>query len=219
MSKDSHIKAYIIGFILSLVFTAIPYYLVVTQAIKGNVLLGAILGFAMAQMLIQIIFFLHLGRNPKLYWQLGFFVATFGAVLVVVAGSLVIISHLHHNMMPKDLTDKIASEEAVHEIHGEAVGTCPGGTGKVYMINLKNDAASPRHTDAKLCDTIIIYNADSEARDIEFGIHEKHETYAGESGTTLRPGRNMVLTLTELGTHKFHDHLLDDITGDFTVTP
>jgi hypothetical protein len=86
------------------------------------------------------------------------------------------------------------------------------------MIELKNDAANPRHTDAKLCDTIIIYNSDGEARDIEFGIHAKHETYAGESGTTLRPGRNMVLTLTELGTHKFHDHLLDDIFGDFTVT-
>jgi cytochrome o ubiquinol oxidase operon protein cyoD len=216
MSKDSHIRAYIIGFILSLVFTAIPYYLVVTHLVQGNLLLGTILGFALLQMLIQVIFFLHLGRNPKLYWQLGFFVATFGAVLVVVVGSLVIISHLHHNMMPKDITDKIANDEAVHEVGGEQVGTCPGG-GAVHMIELKNDTANPRHTDAKLCDTIIIYNADGEARDIEYGVHEKHETYAGQSGSTLRPGQNMVLTLTELGTHKFHDHLLDDISGDFSV--
>ena len=219
MSKQSHIRAYITGFILSLLFTAIPYYLVVTQAVKDNGLLVTILGFAMLQMLIQIVFFLHLGRNPKLHWQLGFFVATFGAVLVVVIGSMIIISHLHRNMTPKDITDKIANDEAVHHVHGAQIGTCPGGTGTVHMIELKENTAHPRHTDAKICDTIIFFNADNDAREIAFGVHEQHETYAGQTGGLIRHGRNLVVTLTESGTHLFHDHLLDDIAGDFTVAP
>lgn len=219
MSKDSYIKSYIIGFILSLVFTAIPYYLVVNQTVKGNLLLATILGFAVLQMLVQIIFFLHLGRNPKMRWQIGFFAATVFAILVVVLGSVTIISHLHANLTPQNVTDKAANSEAIHEIHGAQVGTCPGGTGEVHRIELKHNTANPSHTDAKLCDTIIIINADSAARDIEFGVHAKHETYAGEMGKSISPGRNMALTLTELGTYKFHDHFLDAISGDFTVAP
>jgi cytochrome o ubiquinol oxidase subunit IV len=219
MTRDSRTKAYILGFILSLVFTAIPYYLIVTQMVKGNGLLATILVFAVLQMLVQIIFFLHLGRDPKLHWQMGFFVATVGAILVVVGGSIIIMSHLHRNMTPKDVTDKIASDEAVHQVHGAQVGTCPGGTGTVHMIELKNNAANPAHTDAKLCDTIIFFNADSTAREIAFGEHEKHEAYAGNPGGLLRQGRNLVVTLTESGTYKFHDHLLDELSGDFTVTP
>jgi cytochrome o ubiquinol oxidase operon protein cyoD len=219
MSKDSHTRAYIIGYILSLVFTAIPYYLVVAHIIIGSGLLAAILVIAMLQMLVQIIFFLHFGRNPKLYWQIGFFVATFWAVLVVVVGSIVIISHLHANMSAKDVIDKVANDEEVLRVHGVQVGTCPGPTGAIHVIQLKNNAPSPKHTDAKLCDTIIIVNSDNVVRDLDFGPHDKHEAYAGNTGKTLEPGQNMVLRLTEGGTHEFHDHIQDVISGDFTVTP
>lgn len=219
MSKDPRIKAYVTGFILSLVFTAIPYYLMVTHAVKGSWLVGTILVFAILQMLVQIIFFLHLGRDPKLYWQVGFFVATVGAVFVVVVGSIWIMGHLHHNMTPKDLTDKVANGEAVHELHGEQVGTCPGGTGVIHKVVLENNVATPRYVDAKLCDTLMIINLDNAERQINFGAHDKHVDYAGEMGKSLRPGRNMILTLTETGTYRFHDHLLDEISGDFTVTP
>jgi cytochrome o ubiquinol oxidase operon protein cyoD len=200
------------------VFTLIPYYLVTQHALAGNVLLAVILGFAVFQLVIQVVFFLHLGREPKPSYNLIFFMNTIGIILVVVVGSVWIMNHLHANMMPANVTDKISTDEAVHQLHGAQTGTCPGGNGVVHMIELKNNAASPRHTEAKLCDTIIITNADNVARDIEFGVHEKHETYAGQMGQNLRPGRNMVLTLTELGTHKFHDHILDEISGDFTVS-
>jgi len=219
MSKDSHIKAYITGFILSLVFTVIPYYLVATQTVKGNGLLATILGFAVLQMLVQIIFFLHLGRNPKLRWQIGFFVATVFAILVVVIGSMVIISHLHANMAPKDVTDEVANDEGVHELSGQQVGTCPGGTGVIHIIKLKGDSADPAHTDAKICDTIIIYNADGATHDIEFGTRARPETYAGETGQSISPGQNVVITATEPGAHTFHDQAFDKLSGDFTVAP
>jgi cytochrome o ubiquinol oxidase operon protein cyoD len=220
MSKILHsIKPYVIGYALSLIFTLIPYYLVTEHALTGNVLLAVIIGFAVLQLVIQVVFFLHLGREPKPRWNLLFFMNTVSIILLIVVGSLWIINHLHYNMMPIDVTNKISEDEAVHQLNGEQTGTCPGGTGTNHKIELKNNTATPRHTDARLCDTLTITNLDDTAREIDFGVHEKHETYAGETGKTLRPGRNMVVTLTELGTHKFHDHILDEISGDFTVTP
>jgi len=219
--KPTHgtLTSYITGFVLSLVFTLIPYYLVVNKSFKGNALLATIIGFAGVQLVIQVVFFLHLGREKKPRWNLLFLISTVGLIILVVGASIWIMHHLHYNMMPEDVTNKVANDEAVHQLNGLQAGTCPGGTGAIYKIELKNDIASPRHIDAHLCDTLIIMNLDDTTRDIEFGVHEKHETYAGEYGGDLRPHYNRVITLTELGAHKFHDHLEDKITGDFTVAP
>jgi cytochrome o ubiquinol oxidase operon protein cyoD len=219
MIKDSHTKSYITGFLLSLVFTAIPYGLIVTHSVGGNLLLGTILVFAVLQMLVQITFFLHLGRNPKMRWQIGFFAATIFAVLVVVLGSITIISHLHANMAPLNVLDKIATDEAVHAVGGKQVGTCPDGAGAMRMVELRNNTITPKHTDAKLCDTLMIMNFDSQSRDIEFGAPRTSETYAGQSGKTIPSGQNFAVTLTELGNHSFHDQLPANIDGDFTVAP
>src|SRR5687768_12731131 len=87
-SEHGTMKSYVIGFVLSLIFTFIPYYLVVNKTVSGGVLLATILGFAVLQMIIQITFFLHLGRGPKPKWNLYFFISTVGIILVVVGGSI-----------------------------------------------------------------------------------------------------------------------------------
>jgi cytochrome o ubiquinol oxidase subunit IV len=229
MSRESHdtttepkaqhgaLTSYIVGFVLSLVFTLIPYYMVVNKTLEGTALLVAIIGFAIVQLIIQMVFFLHLGREKKPRFQLYFLIITVGAIMAVVVGSIWIMNHLHYNMSVKDVKDKIASDEGVYQIDGEQIGTCPGATGTKHMIELKNNVATPRHTDAKLCDTLIIVNLDNATHEIRFGSEEKPATYAGENGKTLRQRRNLVLTLTELGTHQFHDPILDGISGDFTV--
>ncbi len=96
------VESYVIGFILSLIFTFIPYYLVVNQIVSGSSLLVTILGFAVVQMIIQIVFFLHLGRGPKPFYNVAFFISTVGIILIVVGGSIVIINNLHYNMLPSD---------------------------------------------------------------------------------------------------------------------
>ena len=88
MSKKSHkptpksehgtTRSYVIGFVLSLIFTVIPYYLVTNKTIAGSALLATILGIAVLQMFIQIFFFLHLGRGPKPFYNVVFFFATAG---------------------------------------------------------------------------------------------------------------------------------------------
>jgi cytochrome o ubiquinol oxidase operon protein cyoD len=214
--KHVSLTPYVVGFVLSLVFTFIPYYLVVNKSLDGNTLLATIIGFAMLQLVIQVVFFLHLGREKKPHFNSLFLIGTIGAIMVVVLGSIWIMNHLHANMSATDVTNKVASDEAVRQIDGDQIGTC-AEVGVNHKIELKNDTITPIHIDAKLCDTITLSNRSDATREIRFGTLEERETYAGEEGETIRPRRNKIFTLAELGTHQFHDPI-NEISGDFTVT-
>lgn len=210
---------YVVGFVLSLVFTLIPYYLIVQKTFSARMLLIWIVGFAFLQMAVQLIFFLHLGREKKPHFNLFFLISTGGIILMVVVGSIWIMSHLMHGMSAMDVTNKVAISEAVHQVGGTQTGTCPGGTGTNHSIMLMDNKATPSHVDAKLCDTLTFMNHDTTTRDIMFGadpVH--HSTYAGDTGESVRPGRSEVITLTELGTHQFHDRMLNTLSGDFSVS-
>src|SRR5438045_4058541 len=89
---------YVVGFVLSLVFTLIPYYMIVHKSFSARMLLIWIISFAFLQMAIQLIFFLHLGREKKPHFNLFFLVSTGGIILVVVVGSIWIMNHLMHGM-------------------------------------------------------------------------------------------------------------------------
>jgi cytochrome o ubiquinol oxidase operon protein cyoD len=219
--KSAHgtVASYVVGFVLSLVFTLIPYYLIVQKSFSGTALLAMIIGFAVLQLVVQVVFFLHLGRDAKSRWNWGFLVATVGAILVVVVGSIFIMDHLHYNMSAIDVTNKIAGDEAVHQVDGKQAGTCSGEGGVDHKIVLKKDAVSPHHTDAHLCDTISITTEGDATRAVMFGTHEQLETYAGETGETVRSGHSKQFVLTEAGLFQFHDHAQPEISGDFTVTP
>jgi cytochrome o ubiquinol oxidase operon protein cyoD len=212
------LQSYVTGFVLSLAFTLIPYYLVTRKPSGGNAVLGAIIAFAVIQLVIQVVFFLHLGRDRRQRFNVFFLLFTLGTVFFVVVSSLWIMTHLQANMSAMEVTDKIASGEAVHQISGVQAGTCPGGTVTNHKVVLHDNKVTPGHTYAKLCDTLTIINNDSAMRDMEFGEHDHHVPYSGQSGELLRPGRSMQVTLTEQGTYLFHDHMQDVVQGDFTVT-
>ncbi len=218
MSKPDHsIGSYVTGFILSLVSTVIPYYLVVNKSISGGTLLATILGFAAVQMLIQIFFFLHLGRGPKPLYNVAFFVATIGIILIVVGGSIFIMNHLHYNMTPIEASKQLAESEAIYQVSGKKTGACQviGANHKVTIINSQ---VSPAHTQAKLCDTLTFITQDNVIRDIGFGPHPVHEEDGGVSELLVRKRQNKTITLNQLGTYPFHDHLEPTVNGDFTVT-
>lgn len=208
--------SYVIGFILSLVFTLIPYYLVTNQTIRGTSLLVTILGVAVLQMLIQIFFFLHLGRGPKPLYNVVFFASTVGIILVVVGGSLVIINNLHSNKITADQTKSLVDGEGIYQINGKQTGACQGQHAN-HQIIIKNGQATPLHTLADKCDTLSFINEDNVAMEIAFGAHDKHSAYAGESELSVPKGRSKTITLSESGTYQFHDHLQRKTVGGFTV--
>lgn len=209
-------KSYVIGYILSLLFTVIPYYLVVNKTITGTTLLAVIIGIAIVQMFIQIFFFLHLGRGPKPLYNIVFFGMTVVTIFVVVVGSIWIMNHLNYNMAPTDVAKYMAEKEAIPQLHGAKTGACKG-TKDQHRVILKNGIASPSVVLADMCDSILFVNEDETPRVISFGSHTAHGTYSGVNGLTVKKGRNKSLTLNQTGTHYFHDHLETSVNGLFTV--
>jgi len=209
--------SYIAGFVLSVAFTIIPYYLVTRHVVSGLPLLATILGFAVLQMIVQIVFFLHLGREKSPHWQLSFFVATAGIIFVVVAGSLWIMHNLHANMAA-EASKKLVNGEAIYQIGGEKTGACQEARAN-HQVIIRDGSVSPLHIEAQLCDTLTLINEDDMARVIAFGPHDHHATYAGEAELVLGKGRGKTITLSESGTYRFHDHLHEQTAGIFTVAP
>ena len=217
-SQHEHktVESYIIGFILSLIFTFIPYFLVVNHTVVDGGLYLTILGFAVLQMLVQVIFFLHLGRGPKPFYNVGFFIATVGIMLVVVVGSIVIINNLHYNMLPTDQIKRLINDEAIYQVGGEKTGACQGQHVN-HLVTIKNGQVSPVRTLAIKCDTLTILNEDKISREISFGSHPQHLSYAGLNQLMIRKGLSKTITLSEAGTYQFHDHLHEATSGSFTV--
>ncbi len=214
-SEHGSVRSYIIGFILSLVFTIIPYFMVVNQTVKGTALLVTILVFAFIQMYIQLIFFLHLGLGPKQKWNLYFFVGTFSFILMVVAGSIVIINSLHYNMSPTEKVKKLVNDEGIYQIGGVATGACQT-IGINHKVIISNGIVNPLFTTANKCDTLTFINEDK-VREITFGEHPDHEPYAGIIELDIQKNKNKTITLSESGLYKFHDHLRPETAGQFTV--
>lgn len=96
---ENQMRSYIIGFILSIILTILPYYMVVNHLFEREALLGAIVILAILQLLVQLIFFLHLGDESKPRWNLITFVFAIIVVGVVVFGSIWIMNNLDYNMM------------------------------------------------------------------------------------------------------------------------
>lgn len=214
-------KSYVIGFILSLVFTVVPYYLVIEKVVSGSSLIATILAFAVLQMIVQVVFFLHLGREKKPHWQLTFLVATVGGILLVVVGSIWIMGHLHYNMTPvtpADASKKLVEDEGIYQIGGEKTGACQGQYAN-HKVTLKDGAISPSRIDARLCDRLTFVNEDDDPHYMMFGSFDHPKAYGGEDMLTVRKGRSKTIVLNEPGTHQFHDHMDSKTVGEFTVSP
>jgi cytochrome o ubiquinol oxidase operon protein cyoD len=209
-------RSYVVGFILSLIFTIIPYYMVVNKWVAGNVLLASILGFAVIQMLIQIFFFLHLGRGPKPLYNVVFFFATAGLIVLVIAASLLIMSNLYRNMSPEEVILKQSQEEGISQIGGRETGACTELKDS-HIVTISEGVASPSYTEAQACDTLTFINEDDKERLIGFGSHPDHDGYGGADELLLKTGRPETITLNQTGDFTFHDHLEPTIGGHFTV--
>lgn len=93
------IKTYVLGLILSIILTAIPFGLVMSGAASAGTTALIIVICAVAQVLVQMVFFLHLDMSSKMMWNTMSAVYTAFIVLFLIIGSIWIFEHLHHNML------------------------------------------------------------------------------------------------------------------------
>ena len=89
------------GFVLSVVLTAIPFILVMARPIESPGYTAAfVLACALAQILVHMIYFLHMTPKAEGGWLLLSTGFTIILVVITLAGSLWIVFHLNRNMMP-----------------------------------------------------------------------------------------------------------------------
>lgn len=92
-------RSYVTGFVLAIILTAIPFWMVMEKVAAPSVLLPAILVIGAVQMLVHLKYFLHLtGADGK--WNIGALFLTVLIVFIVLAGTLWVMSELNSNMMP-----------------------------------------------------------------------------------------------------------------------
>ncbi|MFC3579476.1 cytochrome o ubiquinol oxidase subunit IV [Sphingomonas hylomeconis] len=93
-------KGYWIGFALSAVLTAIPFWLVMTNPLSAQTTALIIMAFAAAQIIVHMIFFLHMNRRAEGGWSMMALLFTIVIVGISLAGSLWVMYHMNANMMP-----------------------------------------------------------------------------------------------------------------------
>lgn len=103
-NKNTHeasLLTYTAGFVLSIMLTLAAYISVTEKLFSGWALVYAITALAITQLIVQAIFFLHLGDEKKPRFNLMTFIFTALVVAILVIGSLWIMKNLDYNMMPK----------------------------------------------------------------------------------------------------------------------
>lgn len=93
------VKEYVIGLMLSIVLTAIPFSVLMYDLLTPVLALTVILVCAIAQIFVQLIFFLHMNSSSEQIWNTTSAVFVVLIVAIVVIGSIWIMEHLNHNML------------------------------------------------------------------------------------------------------------------------
>ena len=103
-------KSYLIGFALSVVLTAIPFWLVMANlGLSPGVVATVIIVSAVVQILVHTVCFLHVNTEAEGGWTLLAYVFTGVIVLITILGSLWIMYHLNTNMMPGMPTGQVST--------------------------------------------------------------------------------------------------------------
>ena len=101
--SSKNLKSYITGFILSILLTLGAYVLVIEHLFTGNIGVAVLILFAVVQLLIQLLFFLHISQEAKPRWKLLTLLFMLLVLLIIVIGSLWIMNNLNYRMTPAQM--------------------------------------------------------------------------------------------------------------------
>jgi len=91
--------SYIVGFLISLGLTILSYWLVTEGILPKTALLYTVVTLAVVQLIVQLVFFLHIGQGKGARWKLVTFIFAIMFVFILVIGSIWIMNNLNYNMM------------------------------------------------------------------------------------------------------------------------
>ena len=126
------LKTYVTGFILAVILTVIPFWLVIGKVFeKSSTTALVVLGLAAVQIVVHMVYFLHMNGRSEGGWSLLALIFTLMMVVILLSGSIWVMYHLNSNMMPGMNMDP--THEMVQPQAGAAVAP-PTGSGSADPV-------------------------------------------------------------------------------------
>jgi cytochrome o ubiquinol oxidase subunit IV len=105
-ASHATLKGYVTGFVLAAILTIIPFWLVMSGGFeKSSTTAIVVLAFATVQIVVHVIYFLHMDTKSQGGWNMLALIFTLVLVVITLSGSIWIMYHLNHNMMPSMMQD------------------------------------------------------------------------------------------------------------------
>ena len=102
----STMSGYMTGFLLSVVLTAIPFWLVMGHVLPDpRLTVAVVMGLGAIQIVVHMIYFLHMNARSEGGWTLLALIFTVILVAIALTGSLWVMYHLDTAMMPMSVHD------------------------------------------------------------------------------------------------------------------
>lgn len=100
-ANHGSLRGYLTGFVLAAILTIIPFWLVMGHVISSPLATTVIvLGLAAAQIVVHVIYFLHLDTKSEKGWNMLAFIFTIVLVVIVLGASVWVMYNENANMMP-----------------------------------------------------------------------------------------------------------------------
>ena len=100
-APHSTLRGYATGFVLAVILTVIPFWLVMGKVISSSSTAGLVLlGIAMVQIVVHMIYFLHMNTKIEGGWSMLAMMFTVMVVVIMLSGSIWVMYNMNHNMMP-----------------------------------------------------------------------------------------------------------------------
>lgn len=94
------VKSYLIGFVLAAVLTIIPFWVVMSGGLSSSLATGMVILVAgILQLLVHLVFFLHLDRSSAARWNVNAGLFTLIVIGIIVAGTLWVMWNMNYHMM------------------------------------------------------------------------------------------------------------------------
>jgi len=95
------VKSYMIGFVLSIILTAIPFGLVMYPSLPKNLTVLIVVAMAVIQVVVHLVYFLHMDRSKEQRSNVSTFLFTAMVIALLVGLSLWIMFSIHVEMLAK----------------------------------------------------------------------------------------------------------------------
>jgi len=95
------LRGYLTGFVLAAILTVIPFWLVMGHVFaSAAVTIVLVLGLAAAQIVVHMVYFLHLNTRSEGGWNMLAMIFTLVLVVIVLGASIWVMYNENANMMP-----------------------------------------------------------------------------------------------------------------------